>query len=127
MIRRPPRSTRTDTLFPYTTLFRSPAVCGFALGLREGLSLREAGEWLSAPMVANLVCGRCAGRSLPGLLDEHQDRTSFGLSLGIRRPAKTSPSSPITSRTSHAAQGMAARLGSPYAAPLVLWRGGGTG
>src|SRR3546814_11627388 len=26
MIRRPPRSTRTDTLFPYTTLFRSPRV-----------------------------------------------------------------------------------------------------
>src|SRR3546814_16687245 len=26
MIRRPPRSTRTDTLFPYTTLFRSPPV-----------------------------------------------------------------------------------------------------
>src|SRR3546814_5338187 len=26
MIRRPPRSTRTDTLFPYTTLFRS--LCG---------------------------------------------------------------------------------------------------
>src|SRR3546814_8900015 len=28
MIRRPPRSTRTDTLFPYTTLFRSIAVKG---------------------------------------------------------------------------------------------------
>src|SRR3546814_15393318 len=26
MIRRPPRSTRTDTLFPYTTLFRSPTL-----------------------------------------------------------------------------------------------------
>src|SRR3546814_8653165 len=26
MIRRPPRSTRTDTLFPYTTLFRSDSV-----------------------------------------------------------------------------------------------------
>src|SRR3546814_1926913 len=26
MRRRPPRSTRTDTLFPYTTLFRSPGV-----------------------------------------------------------------------------------------------------
>src|SRR3546814_1076034 len=26
MRRRPPRSTRTDTLFPYTTLFRSPSV-----------------------------------------------------------------------------------------------------
>src|SRR3546814_10634411 len=28
MIRRPPRSTRTDTLFPYTTLFRSRAAAG---------------------------------------------------------------------------------------------------
>src|SRR3546814_4786178 len=28
MIRRPPRSTRTDTLFPYTTLFRSEAHTG---------------------------------------------------------------------------------------------------
>src|SRR3546814_5870670 len=26
MMRRPPRSTRTDTLFPYTTLFRSPRI-----------------------------------------------------------------------------------------------------
>src|SRR3546814_8805732 len=31
MIRRPPRSTRTDTLFPYTTLFRSAAVLGDGL------------------------------------------------------------------------------------------------
>src|SRR3546814_18367980 len=29
MIRRPPRSTRTDTLFPYTTLFRSILHLGF--------------------------------------------------------------------------------------------------
>src|SRR3546814_11881975 len=28
MIRRPPRSTRTDTLFPYTTLFRSDDIIG---------------------------------------------------------------------------------------------------
>src|SRR3546814_15568962 len=35
MIRRPPRSTRTDTLFPYTTLFRSVGV-GLALALRVG-------------------------------------------------------------------------------------------
>src|SRR3546814_12385793 len=31
MIRRPPRSTRTDTLFPYTTLFRSERVLTQAL------------------------------------------------------------------------------------------------
>src|SRR3546814_2798290 len=32
MIRRPPRSTRTDTLFPYTTLFRSEAKTVAAVG-----------------------------------------------------------------------------------------------
>src|SRR3546814_16052626 len=51
MIRRPPRSTRTDTLFPYTTLFRSVADVGEALaGLagavyghrRDGLDARVA-------------------------------------------------------------------------------------
>src|SRR3546814_10942842 len=34
MIRRPPRSTRTDTLFPYTTLFRSPDVYVSVLAVR---------------------------------------------------------------------------------------------
>src|SRR3546814_6582299 len=33
MIRRPPRSTRTDTLFPYTTLFRSPTGAGAQRGV----------------------------------------------------------------------------------------------
>src|SRR3546814_7150102 len=32
MIRRPPRSTRTDTLFPYTTLFRSPDLTVYLTG-----------------------------------------------------------------------------------------------
>src|SRR3546814_3414684 len=39
MIRRPPRSTRTDTLLPYTTLFRSAG-----LGLAAGHGLQRAGE-----------------------------------------------------------------------------------
>src|SRR3546814_11587868 len=34
MIRRPPRSTRTDTLFPYTTLFRSPRQVSRSCGYR---------------------------------------------------------------------------------------------
>src|SRR3546814_1529706 len=45
MIRRPPRSTRTDTLFPYTTLFRSgiesmsrvPMFSATSLALKAGL------------------------------------------------------------------------------------------
>src|SRR3546814_15459001 len=45
MIRRPPRSTRTDTLFPYTTLFRSdgPNLVSRAL-VRVVNQLREAGQ-----------------------------------------------------------------------------------
>src|SRR3546814_4704675 len=44
MIRRPPRSTRTDTLFPYTTLFRSP-IAGETTALilsRRSDGMREA-------------------------------------------------------------------------------------
>src|SRR3546814_17944365 len=33
MIRRPPRSTRTDTLFPYTTLFRSGQKALYRVGM----------------------------------------------------------------------------------------------
>src|SRR3546814_2649355 len=38
MIRRPPRSTRTDTLFPYTTLFRSAAAKSDAFRFRARLN-----------------------------------------------------------------------------------------
>src|SRR3546814_18188613 len=40
MIRRPPRSTRTDTLFPYTTLFRSEA-CRHLPGRQRWLTDRQ--------------------------------------------------------------------------------------
>src|SRR3546814_15850397 len=55
MIRRPPRSTRTDTLFPYTTLFRSGGAARAKLFLVPGL----------APM-ANTTTTRAHG-CLPGL------------------------------------------------------------
>src|SRR3546814_14242305 len=45
MIRRPPRSTRTDTLFPYTTLFRSGA----------DATLPEAGAWADALRASPLI------------------------------------------------------------------------
>src|SRR3546814_7189677 len=47
MIRRPPRSTRTDTLFPYTTLFRSscpPSACGKHEGAQVVGDLRVRSE-----------------------------------------------------------------------------------
>src|SRR3546814_2065687 len=46
MIRRPPRSTRTDTLFPYTTLFRSAAASIDS----AAVSPRLANLWRSCSM-----------------------------------------------------------------------------
>src|SRR3546814_4874115 len=50
MIRRPTRSTRTDTRFPYTTLFRSAAAC------RQGAGSRADTRWYCA----DLRCGGIA-------------------------------------------------------------------
>src|SRR3546814_14459585 len=44
MIRRPPRSTRTDTLLPYTTLFRSHGRRGGAATVRH----RKPENWMNA-------------------------------------------------------------------------------
>src|SRR3546814_7958679 len=46
MIRRPPRSTRTDTLFPYTTLFRSAGAACMNL-LHAATAMGFAGGWLT--------------------------------------------------------------------------------
>src|SRR3546814_6437735 len=63
MIRRPPRSTRTDTLFPYTTLFRSVLIaerlgvtpaesipCGVALGIPPNRSARTLSRWVETAL-----------------------------------------------------------------------------
>src|SRR3546814_10430525 len=65
MIRRPPRSTRTDTLFPYTTLFRSwnsSAVRGLKPYLceRRPAGLSPAYRWVF------LRCGICCPSELAG-------------------------------------------------------------
>src|SRR3546814_1011302 len=58
MIRRPPRSTRTDTLFPYTTLFRSLALaCASHSG--EPRHVETVIAWLQrlGLSAADLECG----------------------------------------------------------------------
>src|SRR3546814_10714149 len=45
MIRRPPRSTRTDTLVPYTTLFRSPHIENTLDNLHVGWANQGNGIW----------------------------------------------------------------------------------
>src|SRR3546814_10027525 len=49
MIRRPPRSTRTDTLFPYTTLFRSPRHTILRRYIRTGSAAAAASPASDSP------------------------------------------------------------------------------
>src|SRR3546814_19884427 len=56
MIRRPPRSTRTDTLFPYTTLFRSSALCDLRFTAFQYALISAA-----ASIVGRIVTGTTAG------------------------------------------------------------------
>src|SRR3546814_10409503 len=65
MIRRPPRSTRTDTLFPYTTLFRSRRCAGDCLGRCAAARGVLRGDGQSAVRRGEISVGRAtpAGRS----------------------------------------------------------------
>src|SRR3546814_6605794 len=56
MIRRPPRSTRTDTLFPYTTLFRSspPRSARYPQSGRSGCAADLAGSTRSEEHTSEL-------------------------------------------------------------------------
>src|SRR3546814_14334731 len=55
MIRRPPRSTRTDTLFPYTTLVRSADAAALRLGLEPDHVVRiDAADTFTRVLVPRL-------------------------------------------------------------------------
>src|SRR3546814_4503448 len=66
MIRRPPRSTRTDTLFPYTTLFRSTVVRQAVSVIVDQLHIQPAEQPALLELVGHLLvvghggdrCGR---------------------------------------------------------------------
>src|SRR3546814_3940605 len=83
MIRRPPRSTRTDTLFPYTTLFRSHDIADDQIDL---LHLREPFEPLFALRSGNDAITRAGQRTFRNgahhilILDE-QDGAGAPLAL----------------------------------------------
>src|SRR3546814_15083496 len=76
MIRRPPRSTRTDTLFPYTTLFRSPRfVADF-----------ERGEGATTALVWGAVVRQVLSAGLSEAFDDEDEVLSedtFGAQLAV--------------------------------------------
>src|SRR3546814_3282305 len=78
MIRRPPRSTRTDTLFPYTTLFRSLGVAELERIFRRGggeedfvqAAVEELGEALLRADAVVMVAARADAEIILPFLDE---------------------------------------------------------
>src|SRR3546814_15023992 len=82
MIRRPPRSTRPDTLFPYTTLFRSDNPGNVPIGVRpedvpsNGLAIGETirtiesnGSWAVLKNIENVAAYRALLMDLLGELE----------------------------------------------------------
>src|SRR3546814_4619272 len=75
MIRRPPRSTRTDTLFPYTTLFRSADL------LQRALVLRGAFQHADQPLVQDVEAG---DHGCPGARDDRSEEHTSELQSLMR-------------------------------------------
>src|SRR3546814_16222978 len=90
MIRRPPRSTLTDTLFPYTTLFRSELPSeAFARRIAFPNADRGAGIRLPVHIPVEFIClvfrraPARVGQGGGGLSVDIQDDQQMGLALAI--------------------------------------------
>src|SRR3546814_2786843 len=94
MIRRPPRSTRTDTLFPYTTLFRSRAALRCRRSRRPDLHRRGSGAvghlsrrhdlCRAAGMGFAMTAGpRIDRAALDALLAPHDRSDAPGFAVGV--------------------------------------------
>src|SRR3546814_8329187 len=106
MIRRPPRSTRTDTLFPYTTLFRSAADIGKEADadLRHGQQGAVAGDAMAA-------VHRDADPAAHG---DAVDQRHIGLAEGVDQPVEA-----VLLAEKDLGQGIAAAAGQPHRAHVA--------
>src|SRR3546814_6746141 len=70
MIRRPPRYTHTDTLFPYTTLFRSDLSQYLPILLFLGIAILMSGVFVGLPVLIATLTG--AQNPYPDKLTEYE-------------------------------------------------------
>src|SRR3546814_10598846 len=75
MVRRPPRSTRTDTLFPYSTLFRSPSSRPHRIRTRTPSASEPNGGVASPTCRRPTISCNCSGSS-PSLSERPEEHTS---------------------------------------------------
>src|SRR3546814_10013341 len=70
MIRRPPRSTRTETLFPYTTLFRSPPLAAHSSSQTKAGAASMSKSPIDVQPIAGALGAEIGGVDLTNLDDE---------------------------------------------------------
>src|SRR3546814_17646696 len=88
MIRRPPRTTRTDTLFPYTTLFRSIGIADRNVPEAEldEAAERWAAELAAGPTSAFAAIKRLTEQAPTNDLEHQLDRETEEIVALARRP-----------------------------------------
>src|SRR3546814_11373957 len=84
MIRRPPRSTRTDTLFPYTTLFRSDLEQPILVGLKQFVARQVVEDFAQILSGVRLFRQSRAQHHLLGLA-AHQRNAARPVDIGVSR------------------------------------------
>src|SRR3546814_5533487 len=90
MILRPPRSTRTDTLFPYTTLFRSQPPGTRRASTAGAASGASSANQVRVSKVAVIVASPLAGNSIRHRVPSLSSRSLFRLSSRMRSEEHTS-------------------------------------
>src|SRR3546814_6851070 len=93
MIRRPPRSTRTDTLFPYTTLFRSPAQAGDGIGEQIAVAASGLAERSELLVERAKIVRECAGEGpARRILRREDSRQPIHLAAYLGQPLREAAS-----------------------------------
>src|SRR3546814_7322299 len=101
MIRRPPRSTRTDTLFPYTTLFRSRVLGGGSRYPKQAQALgfakdAKTGFYTQTLRNLDIVAWR---RQFPKVMVKDMALETITRSAGVKnRPVGREPEEAIADR-----------------------------
>src|SRR3546814_12485275 len=103
MIRRPPRSTLTDTLFPYPTLFRPPVLTPLGEEIPIALIVAEQAGGLAEHRVSDVVRGHRIAVEMHANLSRRERRVRVVNQLGLRdivaidvdRPALCAHSGPL--------------------------------
>src|SRR3546814_15950310 len=101
MIRRPPRSTRTDTLFPYTTLFRSAVMRCLTIMMRGKMFCETRRFCAGPPAIESRIVARAGVEiiaDMPLIRFQHITAQTAGTGNSTQpprhRPDETEPGSP---------------------------------